>query len=119
MIYLLQSYKQWDDSSSSSTTLHSTHFIPNLSISSEGETTLLVLSSRSAHWWGGWRAFPFGNSPVGREAAIEHSSAGELAPLSPTLPNLHHMEGVTQLLETLRYAENSCTQKTRGGTDER
>lgn len=33
--------------------------------------------------------------------AIGHISVGKPAPLSRKLPNLHHMEGVTQVPETL------------------
>lgn len=66
-------------------------------------------------WVTVWLQFPsflfhFGKVPfsaplVGLEAAIEHISVGMLAPLSRKKPNLHHMEGVTQVLETLKYLE--------------
>ncbi len=52
-------------------------------------------------------------APTGRpEAAIENISVGKPAPLSRILPNLHHMEGVTQVLKTLKCKEKkNGTQK--------
>lgn len=85
-----------------------------LSISSFGETTLhLRIQSwfyQTPLWVGGlavWLAFPsflfrFGIVRLVAPTAIENISVGKLAPLSRKLPNLHHMEGVTQVLETLK-----------------
>lgn len=92
-----------------------------LSISSFGGKQLSTSGSRflvlsNAHWWIGLAVsilfVPFWNSPLSAHwQAIENISVGKLAPLSRILPNLHHMEGVTHVLETLNNMKKNCTQK--------